>query len=109
MNWAFVIAGFASLAIAFGHSILGERFIVMPLTRQASFPALFGSDVIARRGLRLTWHVATMMTLAVAALFIALSFVELDTGARLAVYSIVPIYGVTAIWVALMSKGRRFA
>ena len=106
MSWAFVVAGSACSIVALGHSIAGERLLVIPLLRLTNVPALLGSDDIARQTLRLTWHIVSIMALAFAALFFFLSTIELDSGGQIAAYSIGAIFIVATIWLVLISRGR---
>jgi len=74
VNTALVSAAGLVIAVGAAHSYLGERYILTRLFRRPDLPHLFGSDLFARRTLRLAWHLTTVIWLGVAAiLFVAAS------------------------------------
>ena len=55
----FVAAGLCFI-LGLGHSIVGERYILLPLCRRPDLPKLFGSAELTARTLRFAWHLGTV-------------------------------------------------
>ena len=68
-----VVASVLMLVLAIGHSLLGERFILVPLSRQEELPHLAGA-AFPLATLRFAWHVTSMLALAIAAALAAFAF-----------------------------------
>ena len=60
-----VIASVLMLVLAIGHSLLGERFILVPLSRQHELPRVAGA-AFPLATLRFAWHVTSALALALA-------------------------------------------
>jgi len=58
--------------VAFVHSVLGERYILVRLFRRNDLPKLFGTDDFTRRTLRFAWHITSVMGLGLAAILVML-------------------------------------
>lgn len=78
MNVPLLIAGLLSVMIGLAHSVLGERLLLGPLFRHGDLPKLLGSGSFARRTLRFTWHLTTVLLAAIGAIVMALSTASLD-------------------------------
>ena len=63
--------------VAFAHSYLGERYILIRLFKREQLPKLFGSDDFTRKTLRFAWHVTSIAWLGFAFIAIALAHPEL--------------------------------
>jgi hypothetical protein len=53
-------AAFLALAVGIGHSVLGERYILVRLFRRDDLPKLFGGTDFTIRTLRFAWHATTV-------------------------------------------------
>ena len=60
MNLYLLTAGVLATAVAFLHSYLGERYILIRLFRRPDLPHLFGDDVFTKRTLRFAWHLTSI-------------------------------------------------
>ena len=60
MNLYLLTAGIITTAVAFLHSYLGERYILIRLFRRSDLPHLFGDDVFTKRTLRFAWHLTSI-------------------------------------------------
>ncbi|KRC61818.1 hypothetical protein ASE14_13500 [Agromyces sp. Root81] len=79
-----VIASVLMLVLAIGHSLLGERFILVPLSRQHELPRVAGAD-FPLATLRFAWHVTSVLALAIA---IALALFAFDASVDAAIAAI---------------------
>jgi hypothetical protein len=70
VNLALAIAAALLACIAFAHSYLGERYILIRLFRRSDLPKLFGGDVFTRRTLRFAWHITSLAWLGFSALLL---------------------------------------
>ena len=57
---ALYIAAFLFFILGLGHSILGERYILMRLFRRPNLPELFGGTFFTVQTLRFAWHITTV-------------------------------------------------
>ena len=78
MNLSLFAAGLLSVLIGAAHSVLGEKFLLGPLFRRSELPKLLGSTTFARRTLRFTWHLTTVLLLAIGVVVVVLSFTVLE-------------------------------
>lgn len=78
MNIFLLVGGLLSALIGIAHSVLGERLVLGPLFQRGDLPKLLGSESFARRTLRFTWHLTTVLLVAIGALVMALSTASLD-------------------------------
>lgn len=60
MQTALYVAAFLLVAVGIAHSYLGERYVLMRLSRREGLPKLFGSQQGMIRTLRFAWHVTTI-------------------------------------------------
>ncbi len=73
MNLFFLTAAILTFLLGLAHSILGERFLLIPLFRFGEVPRLFGSRTFAKRVFRFAWHLTTILMWGLAALIISMS------------------------------------
>jgi hypothetical protein len=66
------LAAVLAIGLGIGHSILGERYILIRLFRR-DLPKLFGSDVFTKRTLRFAWHLTTLAWFGLAAVLLAVA------------------------------------
>ncbi|MDQ3287150.1 MAG: hypothetical protein M3Q42_02605 [Pseudomonadota bacterium] len=52
------------------HSLLGEKYILVPLFRRDDLPRLFGDSRFTTRTLRFAWHITTVAWFGFAALLV---------------------------------------
>jgi hypothetical protein len=53
------------------HSLLGELLILRHLPRMQGFPVALGNDLLAKRTVHFTWHLATVFAFALAVIVLA--------------------------------------
>jgi hypothetical protein len=73
MNVLLLVAGLLSALIGIAHSVLGEKLVLGPLFERGDVPKLLGSTAFARRTLRFTWHLTTMLLLGIGTIVMVLS------------------------------------
>ncbi len=73
MTLALDIAAALIVAVALGHSYLGERFILIRLFRRDDLPKLFGGTEFTRRTLRFAWHITSLAWLGLAAVLVLIA------------------------------------
>jgi hypothetical protein len=78
MNVMLLVAGLLSGMIGIAHSVLGEKLVLGPLFARGEVPKLLGSTAFARRTLRFTWHLTTVLLLGIGAAAMALSLAPLN-------------------------------
>ncbi len=64
------------------HSVLGEKLVLGPLFRRGDLPKLLGSSDFARRTLRFTWHLTTVLLIGISALVVVFGFTQLQPGSE---------------------------
>ncbi len=71
----------ALFAIAMGiiHSLLGEKYILVPLFRRDNLPELFGSTDFTMRTLRYAWPLTTIAWLGFAAVLVLTAHPPLES------------------------------
>lgn len=103
----FFIAAALLVAIAAGHSYLGERYILIRLLRRDNLPRLGGSDAFTKTILRFAWHITSVAWLGFAAILVVLARPPVEPG------SVSRIVGVTFLVSAavsgLGSRGRHYS
>lgn len=55
------------------HSVLGERYVLLPIFRRRDLPRLFGDERFISQTLRFAWHLLTVSLWGLAAVLIALA------------------------------------
>ncbi len=108
VNIALAAASILLIAIGAAHSILGERYIISRALRMPQ-PRLSGDDVFTKRTMRFAWHVTTVAWFGLAALLglVALG-VQMDP-IRVVGSVTATTLAVTAVVVAVGSRGRHLA
>ena len=108
MNLALLVAAIGAVAVGFGHSILGERWILLPLFRDAALPTTRVGGVRAtQRMMRFTWHFFSVV-----AWITGLVFLNYALGSH-ADWTVVRVlaacWTVFGVAVFVMSRGRHGA
>lgn len=96
MNPYLMAAGIVSATIGLLHSVLGERFI---LTRLASLPPVFGSELFTARILRFAWHITTLLLLGMGLVLV------LQAAGRGGAYLTARVFSATFLMCAILSGG----
>jgi hypothetical protein len=103
MNVFLVIAGTLLFCVGVMHTVLaewvGERTLVRRITRLRIIDASDSQDLLARRIVRLAWHLTSLTWCGVAAILIYLSFVEQTESLQ----AVVRILGATFLLHAVLS------
>lgn len=73
MQSALYFAAFLLIAVGIAHSYLGERYVLMRLSRREDLPKLFGSREGMIRTLRFAWHVTSVAWWGFAAIVVLLA------------------------------------
>lgn len=61
------------IALAIGHSVLGEKYILIRLFRRDDLPKLYGGSAFTKNTLRFAWHVTSVAWLGFALVLIHLA------------------------------------
>jgi len=67
------IACFLAITVGLIHSLLGEKFIVMPLLESDNLPALQGSVEYTKKVIRVAWHLTSIAWVGFGAIMYVLS------------------------------------
>jgi len=67
------VAAFLIAAAGLVHSVLGERFILMPLLRRDDLSKPFGGSEFTKGTLRFAWHLTTVLAFGIATLLVQLA------------------------------------
>jgi hypothetical protein len=73
MSAAWIAAAALAVLLAFAHSLLGERYLLVRLLRREDLPRLFGGTEFTKRTLRFAWHLTSVAWLGFAALLVLLA------------------------------------
>ena len=108
MNELFLVTGVLAGSGAVAHGYLGERLVLMPVTRG------YGSAlrVLRRRDammLRFTWHFFTVVMVSLAVVFLALGSGVVGGGDWTVVRVLAGYFAVFGVLVLVLSRGRHFA
>ncbi len=110
MNLYLLTAGVLATAVAFLHSYLGERYILIRLFRRPDLPHLFGNDVFTKRTLRFAWHLTSIAWLGFAVLLLALaSDSAADSSTRTPLIVVQWTFTVSAVYAFGASRGRHLS
>ena len=77
MSYLFLGAASLLFFAAWVHSLVGEHLLVIPLLK-GDVPPFFGSATLARRTLRMVWHLLTVVWLGLVALLVVLADPAVD-------------------------------
>jgi hypothetical protein len=103
MSVFFLIAGVVLFGVGVMHTVLaewiGERTLVRRITRLRLIETSDSQDLLARRVVRLAWHLTSLTWCGVAAILIYLSFVEQTESLQ----AVVRILGATFLLHAVLS------
>ena len=80
MEYLLYLAALILVIVAFIHSILGEKYILIRLFRRDNLPKLFGSDDFTKKTLRFAWHITSIAWLGLAGIMILLAQPEINKG-----------------------------
>lgn len=107
MHIIFYIAASLLIAVAFAHSYLGERYILIRLFKRDSLPRLFGSDDFTKRTLRFAWHLTSIAWLGMAGIIVAMTQPDFD---NMLVCRIIAVTFLIHFLIALFgSKGKHLS
>lgn len=107
MTTALYIAAALTVIIGIAHSYLGERYILLPLSRRPDLPKLFGGSRFTVRTLRFAWHITTIAWWGLAAVLVLLAQPPLSIHALGVVVGATFLCTGAAVLVA--SRGRHLA
>ena len=54
------LAAILLVLVGLAHSILGERFLLIPLFKRRDLPTILGTTDFTKRTLRFAWHITTI-------------------------------------------------
>jgi hypothetical protein len=108
------IAAILIALLGVGHSVLGERFILIRLFRRGELPALFGSQDLTRQTLRFAWHLTSVLGLGISIVLVQLAdgapprAMALAIGWTLLISGLLPLIhtrGRHLSWIVLFAAG----
>jgi hypothetical protein len=70
------IAGFICVAMAFGHTAIGVRWVLPSLTEESLPSTPFGRASMTVSMVRVTWYIVTVFVLGLGGIFLSLSLAE---------------------------------
>ena len=100
-----LLAAVLTVFLGATHSYLGERWLITPLLKQDTLPAIMGSQKASRQTLRAAWHITSLTWWGIAGLLAYLQFS--DTSVKVAVLWMVAItFTISGLIPILIGKGR---
>ena len=105
MNKTLLAAAALTVIVCAVHSILGERVLLIPLSKRDDLPQFLGDRDYAKKTLRLVWHVTTVFGLGFAGLLFLLASPDGATP-RALVQLISVTIGLSGIVALVVSRGR---
>jgi len=109
MNVMLLVAGLLSALIGIAHSVLGERFLLGPLFERGDLPKLLGSAAFARRTLRFTWHLTTVLLLGIGVMVMILSLAPLDSQSACILRVLAITFAVCSLLSLIGARARHFS
>jgi VIT1/CCC1 family predicted Fe2+/Mn2+ transporter len=109
MNVMLLVAGLLSALIGIAHSVLGERLLLGPLFERGDLPKLLGSAAFARRTLRFTWHLTTVLLLGIGVMVIILSLAPLDSQSACILRVLAITFAVCSLLSLIGARARHFS
>jgi branched-subunit amino acid transport protein len=101
MSMALYVAAFLSVAISVAHSVLGERYILMRLSRKESLPK------VVSRTLRFAWHITSIAWCGFAVILVLLA--RGDASGRSVSMAVGATFALSGLVVLFSSRGRHLA
>jgi hypothetical protein len=95
--------------IGIAHSVLGEKLVLGPLFRRGDLPKLLGSSTFARRTLRFTWHLTTVLLVAIGTIVIALSLAPPDPRSAWVLRGLVVTFAACSLLSLIGARARHFS
>lgn len=93
--------------LAFAHSYLGERHLLIRLFRRGDLPKLLGGTEFTKRTLRFAWHLTSLAWLSLAAILVKLNS-HVPTRAELGLL-LAGTFGVSGVVALVGSRGRHLS
>jgi hypothetical protein len=109
VNFPLLIGGLLSVLIGIAHSVLGERLLLGPLFQRRDLPKLLGSESFARRTLRFTWHLTTVLLVAIGAIVMALSTAALSTQAMWILHVLAITFAACSLVSLIGARAKHFS
>ena len=105
-----MLAAAATLMILLGlaHSVLGERYLLIPLFRRPDLPKLFGGTAFTTRTLRFAWHLTTVIAWGLAAVVLQLESLPDAGGRRIALILAITL-GISGLLPLVITRGRHLS
>ena len=109
MSVMLLVAGLLSALIGIAHSVLGERLLLGPLFERGDLPKLLGSAAFARRTLRFTWHLTTVLLLGIGVMVMILSLAPLDSQSACILRVLAISFAVCSLLSLIGARARHFS
>jgi len=109
MNVMLLVAGLLSALIGIAHSVLGERLLLGPLFERGDLPKLLGSAAFARRTLRFTWHLTTVLLLGIGVMVMILSLAPLDPESAWILQALAVTFAACSLLSLIGARARHFS
>ena len=107
MQSLYFVAASLCFVLGLGHSIVGERYILLPLRSRTDLPKLFGSAELTARTLRFAWHLCTVAWWGAGAIFCYMALDRLSTATVAGILA--GVFLISAVVTFVVSRGRHFA
>jgi hypothetical protein len=107
MQSLYFVAASLCFILGLGHSVLGERYILIRLFRRADLPKLFGGTEFTARTLRFAWHLTSVAWWGAGAIFCYLALGRLSPASVAGILA--GVFLVSAAVTLVASRGRHLA
>ena len=105
MNLTLLVAAALVVVVCAIHSVLGERVLLIPLSKRDDLPQFLGDRDYAKKTLRFVWHVTSVFGLGFAAMLVALAAPG-PPDSRTLLRIIAVTVGVSGLVALVVSRGR---
>lgn len=93
--------------LGLAHSILGERFILIPLFKRRDLPAILGGTEFTKRTLRFAWHITTIAWMGFSVILYQLTCDEPNSTAISTIIGLT--FLVSGLIALIASRGKHFS
>jgi len=107
MQSLYFFAASLCFILGLGHSIVGERYILIPLLRHTDLPKMLGGTEFTARTLRFSWHLTSVAWWGSGALFCYMALGRISPATVAGILAGVFLISATVTFVA--SRGRHLA
>lgn len=100
-----IFVAIALVLMSVFHTVVGERYILGPLSKSEGLPALWGSPLFLLRTIKATWHLVSGLWLGLAVYFASLALIP-DLAIAVSLATFACLFGGLAIVPLVWPSGK---